>query len=266
MWGILVGIFTGIWNGIETVALTLATVISTIWSIIRPILNPLWSGAKWLYGNVLKPFWQWAKDHLERLKELYDDHVKPIVDRIYSVIRQVKKFWNDLLQPVFDGISALQQLLVVTRLNQTVFGQWLDGELGKLYQILTDFDQRFLKPLNAVLHVLNDIVLDIDGAFRYAITIETTGKHINSIARQWWNTSLKNIDSVRFGDGTLTRLKPSPFQPIVDGLVQQLEGNDSIFASNVDDARTIFGAVISGQYAIVDDFIRGAAPPGSLPN
>jgi hypothetical protein len=264
MWGAIIGFFTGIWNAVETVAITVATVISTIWSIIRPILTPLWSGVQWVYGNVLKPIYQWAYEHLLKLKQLYDSYVKPVVDRIYDIIRTVRRIWESILQPIFDTISALQQFLVLTRLNQTVFGQWLDGELNKIYATFQDLDRRFLAPLNAILHVLNEIVLDIDGAFRYAIMIQTTGKHIASISRQAWNSSLNLIGSVRFHDGTLGRLKPEPFHTTFTALQTQLESGSGPLAVNVDGARTVFLAVTGGQLDAVDTHAASAFAVGSL--
>jgi phage-related protein len=258
MWGVLIGIFTGIWNGIETVALTLATVITTIWSIIRPILNPLWDAAQWTYRSILKPIWSWVSAHLDRLKQLYDEHVKPIIDGIYSVIRTVKKIWAAILQPFFDTISALQQFLTLTHLNNTIFGQWLDAELGKLYAFLQTIDAKFLKPLNAILHVLNDIVLDIDGAFRYAITIQTTGKHMASISRQWWNIPLNKMASVRFQDGKLGRLKPEPFTTTYTALADHLAGGDTDITGSVDNARDVFLAVVNGNLAGVDELTNKA--------
>jgi phage-related protein len=261
MWGVIVGLLTGIWNGIETVALTLATVITTIWSIIRPILNPLWDAASWTYNSVLKPMWQWVSTHLDKLKQLYDDHVKPIIDTVYKVIATIKKIWHAILQPFFDFISALQQFLVITRLNQTAFGAWLDDELHQVYQFLNQLDARFEKPLNAILSVLNDIVLDIDGAFRYAITIRTTGKHIASISRQFWNAPLNAMASVRDAAGKLPHPRQAPLATTVTALTQQFAGEQGDLADNIDGARAIFLAVVNDDHEGADALMAQAYAP-----
>jgi len=251
-------------NALVAVGEAIWTFFVFIWPYLLTVFKAIGHGADWVWNHAVKPFWGWAKDHLAALRKAWLDHVQPIIDQVYKVIRKIKDVWNTFVQPVYDTISALRTFLTLTHLNTTAFGRALDGALASIEADLERVRRAVFEPINKILHVLNEIVMDVDGVFRYAILVDSTGRHIASIARQWWNVSLPKIKNYRTG-GKLPSAARGHLHTQYDELALTLEDRTSYYDPMLERAGRMFAFVVAGSLddanALAHDAGEGAIHP-----
>jgi hypothetical protein len=260
MWGIILSAVGWLVSAVVTVAEQVWAFFVFIWPTLLAVFRPILDGVTFIWNNVLKPFWAWAQDVLAGLRDVWTKFVRPIIDQVEQIIQHVKSIWNAVVQPIFDTISAVKEFLTLTHLDRTAFGQAIDDTLNLIERDINALTSKVFAPLNAILKFLNDIVIDVDGFFRYAMMVGSIGKSINTIAHQWWHAQLKNMKAVR-----------QPFQPLklkpsgnaaesIAGLVKALRGEGSHLTELHDRATKGVALIASGDDQGFDDWGRTAQP------
>src|SRR5260370_15274909 len=159
----IVSVVAWIAGAVADIAAAVVAALAAVWAAIGPILLWLWNGLKFVWSDVLKPTWELLKSWGEKVYQLYKDHVKPIVDWIQGVSKTLRQVYKTFIQPIRDLISILEQFLRLTGLANTAIGSWLDGELPRLGRTLAPFWEELTKPINLLLHLANEVILDANG-------------------------------------------------------------------------------------------------------
>lgn len=195
-----IGIVTGIgaligWlvDAAVTIAAAVGAALAAMWAVLGPILVPVWSALKGIWQDVLKPAWNKILDWGYRLQCIYFDHIKPILDKFKRVSKILRDVYATFLAPIHDLVSIVDQFLRLTGLIYTPFGQWLDGELHYFDNVLDDFWRRISDPINVLLRVVNEYILDADRLLAAPLLLQSTAKHMDVVVSQWWSSSLQTV-------------------------------------------------------------------------
>jgi len=258
-----IGIFTAIaaavgWfiGAVVDIAAAVAAALAAVWAAVGPILIAIWHALGGAWSNVIKPAWDFAKKWGEKIWGLYTDHVKPIIDKFQSVLKYLRKVYDIFIKPIRDLISILDQFLRLSGLINTAFGRWLDGELHAVDGALGRMWAELTKPINLLLHLVNEVILDAKGLLQAPLLLESTAEYMGYIASQWWDTSLRTIHTdwtaILNAFHTGPRIKPS-----FDDAGAVLQGNTSAHQAAIDHGRAVFQLLTSDNYEQADYLMTG---------
>src|SRR5207253_4832233 len=105
----------------------------------------------------------------------------PIVDWVSRISKALRCVYQTYIQPVRDLLSILEQFLTLTHLAHTAFGQWLDGELHRIDGTIAKVWADLTKPINLLLHLVNEYILDAKGLLQAPLLLESTGRYMGTI-------------------------------------------------------------------------------------
>lgn len=110
--GALLGLFALVVAGIAAV-IAIAIILWKNWDKITKALGDAWN---WLLNSVLKPVWNWIKEHIgAKMSAVWNDMKTSVVKAVQTVGEWVKRVWNDIVQwtkGLKDDVMTIVQPLV----------------------------------------------------------------------------------------------------------------------------------------------------------
>jgi len=262
--GIVSGIIAGIvWfaGAVADVAVAVAAALAAVWAAIGPILIELWHGVGWVWDDVVKPAWDALKGWGEEVWQLYEDHVRPIIDAIQGIVKDLRDVYRTFIQPFLDILSVLDQFLRLTGLANTVFGQWLDGEIHRVDSIVQQMWAELTRPINLLLHLVNEVILDARGILQAPLLLESTAQYMGYITQQWWSTSLTTIRTDWTHVLNAFHTGPGIGSSLSSGQ-QLVSSGDGPLADAQAHGVTVFQALASDDTNLFDYVVNGVGAPG----
>ncbi len=257
----IVSVVAWIAGAVADIAAAVVAALAAVWAAIGPILLWLWNGLKFVWSDVLKPTWELLKSWGEKVYQLYKDHVKPIVDWIQGVAKTLRQVYKTFIQPIRDLISILEQFLRLTGLANTAIGSWLDGELHRLDGTIARMWEELTKPINLLLHLVNEVILDAKGILQAPLLLESTATYMGTITAQWWEHSIGTIKtdwkSVLDGLHTGPRIERS----VSDARMIIQDGSGGLSPA-MDHGKAAFDLLMADDYQGFDYLTNGVGPTG----
>jgi phage-related protein len=268
---VAIGIVTGIiavliWVGEAAVqiALAVAAALAAVWAVLGPILLAIWHSLAWTFNNVLKPVWDTVKKWGDEVWKLYVAHLKPIVDWIGKIAKTLRQIYTTFVQPIRDALSILEQFLRLSGLAHTAIGSWLDSELHRIDGTIARVWAELTRPINVLLHLVNEVILDVHGILQAPLLLESTATYMGHIAEQFWDKTLGTIHT-NWG-GILDSFHTGPaIKPSVDAATILIVDGAGELAPAVDHGVTSFHLLAAADYSAFDFHANGVDPRANRP-
>jgi len=258
MIGLIVGAISWLVGAVADAAVSIAAALAAVWAVVGPILAAIWSALVAVWSNVLKPVWGLLREWGVEVYKVYQKYVDPIVTKIQGITKLLRRVYSTFIAPVRDLLSILEQFLTLTHLNQTALGRLLDAEFHRIDTAIGQVWAELTKPINAVLKIINEVILDAKGLLQAPLLLESTAHYMGTILDQWWASWQTSIttDWGAYLNGWKHPLTPAP--GIAAGH-DYLQGKPSYLAPHVDRAVLTFGRVAAGQE---DQILTADLDPG----
>jgi len=264
-----IGIITGIVSIIGWVADTAATIaaavgaaLAAVWAALAPVLLAIWHAIQFPWSAVIKPAWDFLKAWGERVYQLYKDHVQPILDVIGKVNKLLRDVYDTFVRPFLDILSVLDQFLRLTGLINTAFGRWLDGEIHRIDSVVQKMWEELTKPINLLLHLVNEYILDARGLFQAPLLLRSTERYAAHITGQLWTISLDQIKT-DWHDILVSYHTGPRIQPSVDYGSTLIRSSVAGTPDEIQHGIEAFRLLISENYEQFDYLANGVGPTGS---
>jgi hypothetical protein len=266
-----IGIITGItavvgWivDAAASIAAAVAASLAAVWVALGPVLIAIWHAIEIPWNDVIKPAWSVLKSWGEEVYKLYEDHVKPLIDALGKVSKLLRDVYDTFVRPFEDILSVLDQFLRLTGLINTAFGHWLDGEIHRVQGLIEKVWQDLTKPINLLLHLVNEYILDARGLLQAPLLLQSTERYAAHITGQLWTVSLDQIKtdwgSILDSFHTGPRIGPS-----VDYGSHLIRSSVVGNADEVQHGIDAFRFLIADDYEAFDYLANGVGPTGRGP-
>jgi hypothetical protein len=188
--GALVG---WIWNGLQAVSAAIVAALQVAVVLLKVAIGAVWSAARFLWTDLLKPIGQWLDAAYQRLRAFYESVIAPVKDWLDRIVATVRGIYDTLFRPILTAIDGLRRVLELLRLLHVQWAAQLDAELAAL-------EDKIAKPILAIIQFVNGIqntidryILTLDNLFQRVTMLGTIGRDLNPILNMQWGRLLGTL-------------------------------------------------------------------------
>jgi phage-related protein len=193
MWAGFLAVIGVVWDAIQTVADYAILALTYAWQFLKAFAGDIWTAAKYVYTDILKPVGEFLHRAYDRLKAIYDKVVAPIERWARRITNAVRGVYNAYFRPILSAIDGVRRVLELLTLLHVQWASQLDKALADLEQKISAPVQEVIGVINHWVNRIESFVLTADNLFRRATLIGSIQRDLNSITNLSWNRSLRSV-------------------------------------------------------------------------
>lgn len=195
---ILWGFARTIWNGVRDVGSLLARGLRAGWDLLRAT-----------YEHVLKPAWSKFWTWFDRARRWLEDIFRPVFRWIERVRKWVLELYDKHIRPLLDIIGFARRVLRVLAALGADWARALDRVLAELERRIDGAFRVVLAKINEVIGVLNRIVT-ADGLFQRLALLRSIERDFTILRQQWYQRSSRELTPEERRRRQLPEIKKTP--------------------------------------------------------
>lgn len=174
---------------------SLGWLASRTWGLMRDtgaMFSKVWTGAKFVWNDAVKPFFGWLHDKFEALKGWFDRTLSPVLKWAQRARGYIEDQYRRFVRPILNALHTTKTVLDVLARLHVPFAQKLENVVADIESTLLENYLRIIGYVNHAIDFLNS-VLTSDGLLQRACFLRSAERDVFLLWRVMENSRRREL-------------------------------------------------------------------------